>query len=82
MKCKVASTENAIEYAFRGFVSPAPEERCLDKFILDVNPNAGLSKARTFEPVASAKGFITRFHEKTEAPNPCNRIIGKPSFLI
>jgi len=80
MKYKVASTENDKEYGFNGFASLVPVDKCVEASTLDVNPKAGLSKARTLEPVSSAKGFIARLHEYTEAPKPCNKIIGRPSF--
>ncbi|KAI6676994.1 hypothetical protein NL676_037790 [Syzygium grande] len=43
MKYKVASTENAMEYGFRGFSSLLLDESSTD-LTLDVNPKAGLSK--------------------------------------
>lgn len=78
MKCKVASTENAMEYGFSGFVSSVPWDKCMKESTLDVNPKAGLSKARTLEAVISARSFRTRLHEKTEAPKPCKSMIGRP----
>lgn len=81
MKYRVANTENIVEYGFKVLVSWLTGDECSTGFILDVNPNAGLSNARTFEPTTCAKGFITRFHEKTEAPKPCNKIIGKLTLL-
>lgn len=82
MKCRVAKTENIIEYGFKGLDSWLSLVGCLMEFALVVNPKAGLSKARTLEPVSVAKGFITRSHEKTEAPKPCNKIIGKLALPI
>jgi len=76
MKYKVASTENAMEYGFRGLLFSVAGDEWEEKFSLDVKPKAGLSKARTLEPISSAKGFITRFHENTEAPKPWSKING------
>lgn len=82
MKYRVANTENIMEYGLKGLVSSLPWDEWFAWFSLAVNPKAGLSKARTFFPVIWAKGFIARFHEKIEAPKPCNKIIGKFTLLL
>ena len=82
IKYRDASAENIIEYGFRGLASLLPVGEWLAGSTHDVNPKAGLSKARTFEPVTCAKGFMTRCHENVEAIKPCNRIMGKPKLLV
>ncbi|KAM1005803.1 hypothetical protein ACFX14_002714 [Malus domestica] len=62
MKYKVASTANAMEYRFKGLDSPFSEGECPKVLTLDVNPKAGLSKARTLELVTSANSFKTRWN--------------------